>query len=384
MKTETPDLLTELLMGAIEQLDIPRQVFETLVGRYDHLAQWLRGRGLSVSAEIYPQGSMRLGTPVQPDTASLDFDIDMVLLLTVAKEDISKVDLRDEVGVLLADYAKAHGSEMSVSGIDEKGRCWTLEYDGLGFHLDVLPAIPDAAAVSDSAILLTDRDLHHWQESDPIRYAEWFLVERTPWEVTVRASAELATRLDVSVENVPRFLVRTPLQRAVQVAKRHRDVHFRSSPQLRPPSVLITTLIAMGYEGETSLREILERFLEVAPDLVESRDGIWWVPNPVAEGENFADKWNSHPERRAAFWEWVEALQSDLEHASSSLGFDAVAASLGRSFGEEPVRAAATAIGKSFGGSAAVAGPAIGSAGQLIRSKPKRPAPHTFHGPTRE
>ena len=259
-----------------------------------------------------------------------------------------------------------------------------LEYDGLGFHLDVLPAIPDAAAVSDSAILLTDRDLHHWQESDPIRYAEWFLVERTPWEVTVRASAELATRLDVSVENVPRFLVRTPLQRAVQVAKRHRDVHFRSSPQLRPPSVLITTLIAMGYEGETSLREILERFLEVAPDLVESRDGIWWVPNPVAEGENFADKWNSHPERRAAFWEWVEALQSDLEHASSSLGFDAVAASLGRSFGEEPVRAAATAIGKSFGGSAAVAGPAIGSAGQLIRSKPKRPAPHTFHGPTRE
>ena len=200
--------------------------------------------------------------------------------------------------------------------------------------------------------------------------------------MTVRASAELATRLDVSVENVPRFLVRTPLQRAVQVAKRHRDVHFRSSPELRPPSVLITTLIAMAYEGENGMREILDRFLLVVPDLVENRQGIWWVPNPVAAGENFADKWNLHAERRAAFWEWTQALQRDLEHASSSSGFDAVAASLGRSFGEEPVRAAAVTIGKSFGGSAAVTGPAIGSAGELIRAAPKRPAPHTFHGPS--
>lgn len=381
MKTETPDLLVELLTGAVEQLDIPRPVFEALIRRYDHLAHWMRDHGLSISAEIYPQGSMRLGTPVRPDTDSQDFDIDMVLLLFVDKEDITKVELRDEVGALLRAYRRAHGAAMGVTELDEKGRCWTLEYEGLGFHLDVLPAIPDAVAESSSAILLTDRDLHLWQHSDPIGYAEWFLIDRIPWDVTVRASAELARQLDVSVEDVPRFLVRTPLQRAVQIAKRHRDVYFRADPDHRPPSILVTTLVAASYNHEPGVLQILERFLQSAPGLVENRSGVWWVPNPVAPEENFADKWNTHPGRREAFWEWAAALRSDLDEASHSSGFDAVAAALGRSFGEEPIRAAATAIGKSFGGSAALAGPAIGSTGHLVRSQPRRAAPHTFHGP---
>ena len=43
----------------------------------------------------------------------------------------------------------------------------------VGFHLDVLPAIPDVEYPS-TGILLTDVELREWQHSNPIGYATWF------------------------------------------------------------------------------------------------------------------------------------------------------------------------------------------------------------------
>ena len=37
----------------------------------------------------------------------------------------------------------------------------------------MLPAIPDPDGRA-PAILITDKELRHWQHSNPIEYAEWF------------------------------------------------------------------------------------------------------------------------------------------------------------------------------------------------------------------
>jgi hypothetical protein len=49
---------------------------------------------------------------------------------------------------------------------------------------------------------------------------------------------------------------------------------------------------------------------------VEKRNGRFWVPNPAHEGENFADKWNEKPERRAAFIRWLETLKAQVTSVS--------------------------------------------------------------------
>ena len=42
----------------------------------------------------------------------------------------------------------------------------------------------------------------------------------------------------VSIEDVPEWRVKTPLQRSVQILKRHRDIYFQQKPEVRPVSVL--------------------------------------------------------------------------------------------------------------------------------------------------
>ena len=52
----------------------------------------------------------------------------------------------------------------------------------------------------------------------------------------------------------------------------------------------------------------------VPSDLVRrTRDGRWFIPNPVNSDENFADRWHEDDHVRARlFFRWVEALKREL------------------------------------------------------------------------
>ena len=128
----------------------------------------------------------------------------------------------------------------------------------------------------------------------------------------------MAKSAGVEVEAIPEWRVRTPLQRAVQILKRHRDIFFVDDQDARPISVITTTLAAQAYSGQADV------FLAIAevvaameanwgkPGFVENRNGKWWVANPTDKDENFADKWNEHPERRTAFREWLHRAAQDV------------------------------------------------------------------------
>ena len=38
----------------------------------------------------------------------------------------------------------------------------------------------------------------------------------------------------------------------------------------------------------------------------------FYIENPSYKGENFADKWNTHPERADAFFQWLYTARKDL------------------------------------------------------------------------
>jgi len=132
------------------------------------------------------------------------------------------------------------------------------------------------------------------------------------------------------IEEVPTEIVRTPLQRVIQLLKRHRDMRFLGHKweDEKPISMIITTLAAQAYDNEselyTALKNILDRISDyVNTHLIQKRNGEWYIPNPVDPAENFADRWNVPGSKGAnAFFQWVEWVKQDLAVA---LGHDSLA-----------------------------------------------------------
>jgi hypothetical protein len=290
----------------IQSLDLPRELADVAVVEYMRIAKWLGAPDSQLARyklDLYPQGSFRLGTPIRPITHEDEFDIDLVCQLEIAKENTTQADLKELVGARLRGDPDARGK------LEERRRCWTLFYEKK-FHLDVLPTIPDPEHW-DTGILVTDINLVRWQFSNPLGYARWFFDRM---QTSLREErAVLAKSMKVDIENVPEWSVRTPLQRAVQVLKRHRDIHFNRDLARRPVSIIITTLAARAYANEPDLARALVEIIEGIGDHIEDRGGKWWIPNPAHEKENFADKWNEKPALRDAFLRWRDKAHEDME-----------------------------------------------------------------------
>lgn len=368
-------LISQLLGASAEALDISPEQYALAVRRYEDLGQWLVTQGIG-DPDVYPQGSFRLGTVVRP-TNSSDFDIDLVFLRFLAKESITQNELRSEAGTLLRDYIAARGRYSGNPRLEEKGRCWALVYASDKFHMDVLPVIPDPDG-DDTAVLLSDRDLFRWQHSNPIGYAKWFW--RSMGDAVETARAELAITLSREVEEVPQWLVRTTLQRVVQLLKLHRDTFFRGHPQDKPASILITTLATHAYSGESDLYEAYRKIARNLPFHVERRNGQFWVPNPAHEEENFADKWNTNRARKAHFDRWVQALITDADQWVGVSGVDRAVQLLGTALGSASVREGAKRVATSLTSAAAGGGLAVISSGTVTAGPGMKIPRHDFHG----
>ncbi|QOJ00845.1 MAG: nucleotidyltransferase [Phycisphaeraceae bacterium] len=347
----TNPFLAKSLDSAARSLDIPPGKYQEAVERYTAVANWLDAPGTTLKPHapaVTVQGSFRLGTVIRPVVhgKEADYDIDLVCRLDAPGPSMTPRRLKHLVG----DRLKESGNYSRM--LDKEGRrCWTLNYaeaDGVGFHMDVLPSAPGtqttllAAEIrgvptifASHAIEVSERraeEQYIWLPggSNPEGYALWF--ESVNREAMLR-EAPLQRRMlyesnrtvFASIQSVPDALIRTPLQRAVQVLKRHRDVRFAGHPleTEKPISIIITTLAATAYRGEAdvaaALAGILERIEDFATSGIILHDGDRWViPNPVNPGENFADRWNDAGSKRAeAFFKWVAWARQDIAVAEA-------------------------------------------------------------------
>jgi hypothetical protein len=196
--------------------------------------------------------------------------------------------------------------------------------------MDIVPAVPNAfghrthlaahglsTKWSETAIVITDLESptyneisDRWQRSNPKGYAEWFR-ERMgpPFE---RRRRMLAEKMRASVEEIPEYRVRTPLQAAIMILKRHRDGMFADRRDERPISIILTTLAAHAYNGEEAISDSLVSILHRMTEFIENDGQRLIIRNPTDPLENFADKWPDHPERRQAFFEWLAQARADF------------------------------------------------------------------------
>jgi len=340
------------LLGALaEVLDVPPSKYEEARRTYKAVGDWLNAADSNISIyrpDIYVQGSFALGTVIRP-VGEEHHDIDAVCLLYAKGDHLTQRELKKLVGDRLRMH-KTYAGLLQPEG----RRCWTLQYaDATQFHMDILPAIPDDYAwlrgllvpeeFAKHAIRITDKETYgapQWPRSNPRGYLRWF-IHRMQSIFNNRRTA-LAKSRQAKVDDVPEYEVRTPLQRAIQIMKRHRDVKYGNDED-KPISIIITTLAALSYENEEDLSDAITKMVPRMRSHIQVRGSDFWVMNPVNPLENFADRWKGSPRKRELFFEWLESLVRD--HRSLLNNTSNIEVPLAKSFGQREASAALGQLG---------------------------------------
>ncbi|MHA1227216.1 MAG: nucleotidyltransferase [Candidatus Hodarchaeales archaeon] len=312
------------------KLDIDPTRYKKAETSYKAVGKWLEAEGSPLhqyDPVIYPQGSFLLGTVVKP--LNEDYDLDFVCLLQQGYSLHSQETFR-----MIRDQLEEHGTYSTMLQ-PPKNRCWRLVYAG-DFHMDIIPAIPDSER-GDTAILVPDRKLSDWTKSDPKEYAKWFMARIKDQYDLLRA--ELAKKELKEVEEVPDYFVKTQLQQAIQLMKRHRDIAFQEGRKKdKPISIIITTLAGLVYEDQGEQEDLFHTLKFLSENMSKKIDSSNpKIPNPTNLDEDFADKWKEKPERENAFYEWIIQLQTDLAELDEFVSLAACQEKLKEMFGENVV-----------------------------------------------
>ena len=341
--------LLELLCKELELTDTQKLSAER---SYNTVSEWLNDRDSAIARyrpHIHPQGSIALGTTVKPHNRA-DFDIDLVCLLQVM-HGISASELFH----LVYDCLYMHGTYKKM--ISRKNRCVRLDYEP-DYHLDITPAKPHL--IGGTHIYVPDRALATLKDSNPKGYIEWFTTigHRSPSIRRIMTFAnEMTNRATVEPLELQQSFEKKPLQRIVQILKRHRDLYFEKTPDLVVISVIITTLTAMSYNRLigtefATMEDFVEAVVRDLPNGLECRQFgnqvQWWLPNPSSPAENFAEKWNAEPKKKEAFDKWHAHTLATLDQVlrPQAPGLHNFAAANSRLMGENLVNRVMASHGK--------------------------------------
>lgn len=384
----------------VDELAVSDARYEQANESYKSLGRWLNRPESTITSydpAVYVQGSFGLGTVIKPLNLDEEYDIDAVCeLRALGKTQMSQQKLKQMLGYEIEAYRQ---SKSMVKPLREGRRCWTLNYaDGAQFHMDVVPALPNGQDVrillersrlntnwAATAIAITDNEhadyavvTNDWPRSNPKGYLEWFKF-RMILQLNERKQ-RLAKSIRASVETIPDYRVRTPLQSSIMILKRHRDMMFEKDEiNCCPISIIITTLAAHAYQGEEGVSDALYSILSRMDSFIERdarNEAI--VRNPTDPMENFADKWSEFPERERSFYQWLEQARADFARIASMSNANQITEALSPHVGVDLAKRAEGRAGGGFGpllrgataASSAAGAPAFGSVPR-VPSKPK-------------
>ncbi len=325
------DVLLEIVCV---KLQLSRTQFETAESRYHTIGEWLLAEKSDIrqyQPDIYPQGSLSLGTTVKPWWSN-EFDLDLVCELNVSSDN-HPGDVYQAIWNRMAEH------ETYRKMMKRMRRCIRLEYAN-DFHLDIVPAVPDPDADGDHILV---PDLHAdlapehpknnvWKPSNPRGYKDWFKSKCYVPLREIRANAEPLPQ--------PEPIHQKPsLKRAVQLFKRWRDIRFMDHVGLEPPSIILTTLAGHFHDQETLCTDALETIIDRTVDMRDAGQ-IICMTNPANDKETICERWRDKPQALKLFDTAIREFQADWQKLLETRGLPEITAELKRLFGENPVDAA--------------------------------------------
>lgn len=341
--------INKWLEEELGRLDISPTNYQKAVDRYNSVGRMIESKlrdEYGIECHVYPQGSFMLGTVVKPYGKDKEYDVDLVCNCSFEKQQITPKQLKELIGKIINEdgiYGKMLG--------DEGRRTWTIEYaedNELSFHIDIQPSILNKESHYEKAILTTTKskkntDNYLWDNGNPLGLKDWFnTINSSSYDsialIQKRALFEKNSFIYASIDDIPKQLVVTKLQRLIQVLKRHRDIRFENQKHKtdKPNSMIITILAAKVYEEvnqSCSLIELLKIFsdkvsanleflnkgeYDVSGLLIDRINGKYEINNPTVE-ENLAERWNDFDnDKKKAFYDWSKWLLSDIDKLLNS------------------------------------------------------------------
>jgi len=296
--TQIDDLLDK--MAEAVQLDDTR--YDRMKTSYESVKDWIENDEIffkPYNYDVYPHGSVRILTTVKPFGKD-EFDLDIAIHLK-SNTPHTPQRIYAELKRCMEAYAKKHSLK-----IEAKNRCIRLDYAG-DFHMDILPGIQENV-FDQNKIKVPDRELGDWVSSNPRGYGNWFmgkanLVKESLLEKSLRAEK-------LPVDN---FKHKKPLQRAVQLIKRYRDIYFQKDDTYKTSSIILTTIAGQFYQGEESIFDTVDNIITTIRTKVNQPIGRLKVLNPVNAEEDFTDKWDNEPEYYEAFKKFASHLYNEWQ-----------------------------------------------------------------------
>ncbi|HTN37291.1 MAG TPA: nucleotidyltransferase [Arachidicoccus sp.] len=290
----------ELLARIAQELQLDKTRLDRMESAYNSIAELLKKdedffEGMII--EVYAQGSKRIETTVRPINEE-DFDLDVILHIY----DPYYNHTPDQIYNALVKALEKNSYYKSI--MEKKKRCVRVNYKS-DFHMDILPAcMPNS--FEKEMIKIPEKALKNWSSGNPKGFSGWFLgIANAVKEPMLRKYSSVLLKAQIETEPLPEELyLKTPLQRAVQLLKRYRDIYFQNK-EYRLSSVVLTTITAQFYRGENSIFEAIDNILSgIKSKYTETvnNGNKFKILNPVNHEEDFTDSWtNKHYEHFYSF-----------------------------------------------------------------------------------
>lgn len=321
-------LLDDLLNRIGEKLQLNQTRIEKAELSYKSVSEWLKEDELffkKYDINIYPQGSYRLGTTVKPKSKE-EYDLDFILEVNYDYKRLRPEEFLNQL------ERRLNESEVYKNKIERKKRCVAINYEN-DFHLDVIPALPRNFFKGEN-LKISDRKLSTWLDSNPKGYIKWFESKFIAQNLLL----EKALDIEQLPSKVPYSFIQ-PLQRIVQLTKRHRDVYFEKEKENSPRSIVLTTLIAEYYNSWESESESMLNVLHNIKNEIESNPyGRIVIVNPSNPNEKFSDLWDNKPHLYNYFKEFINSFYTFWKQLIQTQGIDKIGKQLEIMFGESVTR----------------------------------------------
>ena len=398
----------ELLADVAIRVQLSPTAYDKAVARHEAIKRWIERAKSPLYGcveHFYPQGSMATRSTIASKLRTDEFDIDIVAALLLAADTPAA-----EVLDLLYEAIRADPGSRYYDMAERRTRCITVHYAD-GMHLDVTPLLRRPATPERESWLFhhrerTSRELGKRLIANPYGFSAWFN-ERMPLDhdfvqmYEARSLKYEQTVLAGIVDDDPVPPQVHPGRKSMavivlQLLKRWRNVQYDRRSGRRPPSILMSKLVAdnVGH-AETLSHELLHqsRQMLAAFQHWQVAGKQIHVANPRCTADVLTDRWPASMGEQAQFIEDLRDLVKDIERIAEGCLLDEIKEILTKQFGEEPSGAAVDAYAKRLGdpirtgkarhetGSGRLVVPAASIAGVVASPTPVRTTPpHRFHG----
>jgi hypothetical protein len=294
--------IDDLLDKMAESVQLDDTRYDRMKTSYESVKDWIEKDEIffkSYNYDIYPHGSVRTLTTVKPFGKD-EFDLDMAIHL---KNNTPHTPQRifAELKRRMEGYSKIHGLK-----IEAKNRCIRIIYAG-DFHMDILPGVQESM-FDQNKIKVPDHKLGDWVSSNPRGYGAWFMGK-------ANLVKESLLEKSMSAEKLPtdNFKYKKPLQRAVQLIKRFRDIYFQKDDTYKTSSIILTTIAGQYYQGENSIFDTVNNIITTIITHVNQPKGRLKILNPVNAEEDFTDKWDDDSEYYEEFKRFARHLYNEWQ-----------------------------------------------------------------------